>query len=98
MQLKEKIRGIVLDVIEGVISVDSDQVKDDQSFRDLGVDSLTALDILTALEREFSVKLGEETMRKFTTIETVSAVVEEVLAGKSQTVEEVLAGSQTAAV
>jgi acyl carrier protein len=43
------------------------------------MDSLTALDILTALEREFRVKLGEESMRKFTSIDGVSSVLLGVL-------------------
>ena len=77
---KSRVREIVLGVIDSVIEVDGASVRDDQSFRELGVDSLTALDILTALEREFRVKLGEESMRKFTSIEGVAKVVAEVLA------------------
>ena len=80
MDTKAKVRQIVLGVIESVIDVDAAEVRDDQLFKDLGVDSLTALDVLTALEREFKMKLGEESMRHFIHIDGVAAVVSEALA------------------
>lgn len=83
METKTKVRQIVLELIESVIEGDTAEVQDNHLFRELGVDSLTALDVLTALEREFKVKIGEESMRRFTTIDGVSAVVEEVLARKA---------------
>jgi acyl carrier protein len=86
MDTKAKVRELVLGVIEGVIDVPPDEVTNDKPFRDLGVDSLTALDVLTALEREFRVKLGEESMRRFVHIDGVAEVVAEALAHASQPV------------
>ncbi len=80
METQAKVREIVLGVIEGVIDVDPAEITDEKQFRELGVDSLTALDVLTALEREFRLKLGEESMRRFVNIEGVAAVVKEALA------------------
>lgn len=85
METQAKVREIVLGVIEGVIEVDPAEVTDDRHFRELGVDSLTALDVLTALEREFRLKLGEESMRRFVNIDGVASVVKEALARGSQT-------------
>lgn len=84
MDTQAKVRQIVLGVIEGVIDVDPAEVAGDTQFRELGVDSLTALDVLTALEREFRLKLGEQSMRRFVNIDGVAAVVKEALAA-SQT-------------
>jgi acyl carrier protein len=76
MELRRNVREIVL----GIIEMEPDEIRDDQSFRDLGIDSLMALDILTALEKSFKIKLSEDVMRRFTNIENVSLVVEETLA------------------
>jgi acyl carrier protein len=84
MDTKAKVREIVLGVIEGIIAVDPAEVADDKPFRELGVDSLTALDVLTALEREFRLKLGEESMRRFIHVNGVAEVVFEALARQSQ--------------
>jgi acyl carrier protein len=80
METQAKVREIVLNVIEGVIDVDPAEITDEKQFRELGVDSLTALDVLTALEREFRLKLGEESMRRFVNIDGVAEVVKEALA------------------
>lgn len=84
MEMKAKVREIVLGVLEGVITVDPAEVADDKPFRELGVDSLTALDVLTALEREFRLKLGEESMRRFVHVDGVAQVVFEALARQGQ--------------
>ncbi len=83
METQAKVREIVLGVIEGVVDVDPAEITDEKQFRELGVDSLTALDVLTALEREFRLKLGEESMRRFVNIDGVTAVVKEALARAS---------------
>ncbi len=80
METKARVREIVLGVIDGVIEVEPGDVPDDKPFRELGVDSLTALDVLTALEREFRVKLGEESMKRFVHVDGVFQVVSEALA------------------
>jgi acyl carrier protein len=75
MEIRIKIRSIVL----GLFDLEGDEVRDDQSLKDLGIDSLMALDILTALEKTFQIRLREETMRHFTTIENISRLVQEQL-------------------
>ena len=73
------VREIVLDVLE----LDAAELQDDTEFRSLEVNSLMALDILTALERKFRVKFPEKTMRNFTSINAINEVVESALALKA---------------
>lgn len=76
MEAQEKIRTIVL----GLFDLEAGELRDDQNLKDVGIDSLMALDILTALEKNFQIKLREQAMRRFTTIESITALVREELA------------------
>ena len=76
METRVKIRSIVVDLF----NFETDDLRDDQDLKDVGIDSLMALDILTALEKNFRIKLREESMRRFTSIESISSLVEEELA------------------
>jgi acyl carrier protein len=76
METRAKIRSIVVDLFD----LETDDLRDDQDLKDVGIDSLMALDILTALEKNFRIKLREESMRRFTSIEGISSLVEEELA------------------
>jgi acyl carrier protein len=76
MDTRAKIRSIVIDLFD----LETDDLRDDQDLKDVGIDSLMALDILTALEKNFRIKLREESMRRFTSIESISSLVEEELA------------------
>jgi acyl carrier protein len=76
METQAKIRSIVVDLFD----LETDDLRDDQDLKDVGIDSLMALDILTALEKNFRIKLREESMRRFTSIEGISSLVEEELA------------------
>ena len=73
MEAQEKIRSIVL----GLFDLEAGELRDDQNLKDVGIDSLMALDILTALEKNFQIKLREQAMRRFTTIESITALVRE---------------------
>lgn len=72
-QQREKIISICLEVIEmepGEIGLDDD-------FRNYSqIDSLKALDLMTALERHFRIKLPERDLREFESINRVISVME----------------------
>lgn len=76
MNHREKIIDICLEVIE----MNADEIGLDDEFRSFShIDSLRALDLLTALERHFKFKLPERELREFETINKVIAVVERYL-------------------
>lgn len=68
----EKIIEICLDVIE----MDRDEIGLDDEFRSFAhIDSLKALDLMTALEKSFKIKLPEKELREFITINKIIEVV-----------------------
>ncbi len=76
MNNRDKIIEICLEVIE----MNAEEIGLDDEFRSFAhIDSLRALDLLTALERHFKFKLPERELREFETINKVIAVVERYL-------------------
>ncbi|MDO5056365.1 MAG: acyl carrier protein [Lautropia sp.] len=68
---------ICLDVIE----MAPEEIGLDDDFRSYSqIDSLKALDLMTALERHFGIKIPERDLREFESINKVVAVMERHLA------------------
>ena len=70
----------VIEVIEEQLSVNRDQIKEDASFiDDLGADSLDTVELVMALEEEFSMEIPDEEAEKITTVgEAIKYVNEHV--------------------
>lgn len=67
----------VVDMILEIIEMEPDEIGFDDEFRSFEhIDSISALDILTGLERLLRVKVPEKEIRHFTTINGVLSVVE----------------------
>lgn len=49
---------------------DMSNVSAESSFRDLGLDSMMALEIMAAVEKKFNIQIQEEDLRKFTNIKS----------------------------
>jgi acyl carrier protein len=67
--LREKLRGIVLEIAE------IDEVPDATPFKDLGIDSMMAIEIIAEVERTYQIKVAEEDLRKITNLDSVLALV-----------------------
>jgi acyl carrier protein len=65
MELKEKLRAIVAEVSE------IDDIPDETPFSDLGIDSMMALEIVSAVEREYKVRVPEEELRGLKNFQSV---------------------------
>ena len=65
MDLKEKLRAIVAEVSE------IDEIPDETSFAELGIDSMMALEIVSAVEREYKVSVPEEELRSLKNFQSV---------------------------
>jgi acyl carrier protein len=73
MEYKKEIVEIILDIIE----MEEDEIGPDEEFASFDhIDSLGALDILTALERKYKTKIPETELRNFLTINKIIEVVE----------------------
>lgn len=64
-ELKEKLRSIVAEVSE------IDEIPDDTSFSELGIDSMMALEIVAEVERTYKVSVPEEELKTVTNFNSV---------------------------
>ncbi len=71
--LIEKLRAIVAEVAE------IDEVPDAAPFKDLGIDSMMAIEIIAEIERTYAIKVPEEELEKITNLLSVVALVEDKL-------------------
>lgn len=74
--LKEKLRAIVAEVAE------IDEVPDTELFKDLGIDSMMAIEIIAEVERSYGIKVPEDELTKITHLQSVVDLVSEKLAKK----------------
>jgi acyl carrier protein len=74
--LKEKLRAIVAEVAE------IDEVPDTELFKDLGIDSMMAIEIIAEVERTYGIKVPEDELTKITHLQSVVDLVSEKLAKK----------------
>jgi acyl carrier protein len=65
MDLKEKLRAIVAEVSE------IDDIPDQTPFAELGIDSMMALEVVSAVERQYKVSVPEEELRSLTNFQSV---------------------------
>lgn len=72
-ELKEKLRSIVMEVAE------LDEVPDAKPFKDLGIDSMMAIEIVADVERAFKIKIPESELEQVTDLLSVVRLVEEKL-------------------
>ena len=75
-ELKEKLRAIVAEVAE------VDEVPDDTPFKDLGIDSMMAIEIIADVERTYRIKIPEAELEQVVDLESVVTLVAAKLAGK----------------
>ena len=75
-EISQKIKEIIAEICERDLS----EIKDNANLvEDLEVDSLAALEILATMEKEFKIKIPEEDLAKFATVDQIIAVAEEKL-------------------
>ena len=77
--LKDDIRGIIAEIIER----DPASIGDDVPLRDLGVDSMQAIEIISDIERRYQLKIAESEFKNISTLSSVHRFVEEKLAARA---------------
>jgi len=72
---KDEIRKLISKI--GAIQID--RIGDDTHLSiDLGLDSLSALELMTALEGKFSIRIAEEQLTRFTSVTSLAELVAEL--------------------
>ncbi|MBY8914111.1 acyl carrier protein [Bacillus sp. YC2] len=79
IEKKEKLIEMIADILE----VEPDEIKDNTDLvEELDADSMMALEILASVEKEFQVKIPEEELQRFTTVNNIISIIEERMKGK----------------
>ncbi|HEX7477178.1 MAG TPA: acyl carrier protein [Polyangiales bacterium] len=73
-ELREKLRAIVIEIAE------IDEVPDDEAFKDLGIDSMMAIEIIAEIERSYRIKVPEAELEKVRDLNSVVELVASKLA------------------
>ncbi|MBF0532840.1 MAG: acyl carrier protein [Candidatus Omnitrophica bacterium] len=74
--IKETIRKMVAEILE----MKPEQIGDDDLFiKDLGMDSLRALEIMASVEKKYQIRIEEDMLPKFTTLNETVKIVADVL-------------------
>ena len=71
--LRDKLRAIIAEVSE------VDEIPDTTPFKDLGIDSMMAIEIVAEIERTYKMSVPEEDLKKLTHFEAVYTLVREKL-------------------
>lgn len=78
-QVEAEIRGLVAEILEE----EPESIENDAHFvKDLGMDSMMALEILASIEKKYRIAIPEESLTKFTNLNETVKVVSEILAKK----------------
>ncbi len=72
--MKEELRALIAEIAE------KDEIPDDVSFKDLGIDSMMGVEIVAAIERKYQVKIEDAELTQVTTLNASMALVQQKLA------------------
>jgi acyl carrier protein len=75
----------VMRVIADTQKLEADRVREDSTFKELGIDSLDGLQIVFALEEEFGLDVPDTAAMEFSSVREVVAGIELLLARKDST-------------
>ena len=85
----EQIREHVIKIVAKISMIDATEIHADSSFQELGLDSLSRIEILVELEREFEIETeaedeeeDERRLKQLQTVEDAARLVEMNLAVK----------------
>ena len=71
--LKEELRALIAEIAE------KDEIPDEVTFRDLGIDSMMGVEIVAAIERKYRVKIDDAELAEITTLNGSMSLVSKKL-------------------
>lgn len=76
LNIEEDIRELVAEILE----VEPEEINVDAEFvKDLGMDSMMALEILASIEKKYKIAIPEDDLAKFTDLRTTVSLVTKML-------------------
>ena len=73
----------IRDLVAQILETDPNQIDANAHFvKDLGMDSIMALEILAGIEKKYRIVIPEETLPKFTSLSQTATIVKDLLQNK----------------
>ena len=81
--VKRNVEGDMRELVATILEVEPETIDENASFvKDLGMDSMMALEILASIEKKYKIVIPEETLAKFTSLNQTIKIVYEMLEKK----------------
>ena len=79
INVEEDVRNLVAEILE----TEPTEIASDAHFvKDLGMDSMMALEILAGIEKKYRIVVPEEALPKFTSLNATVVIVKDIIANK----------------
>ncbi len=81
--VKSNVEADLRALVATILEVEPDTIDAQASFvKDLGMDSMMALEILASIEKKYKIVIPEETLAKFTSLSQTVKIVQDMLEKK----------------
>jgi acyl carrier protein len=80
---KEKLVQDLREMVAEILEVEPDTIEGDAGFvKDLGMDSMMALEILAGIEKKYRIIVPEDSLPKFTSLNKTVEIIQDVMGDK----------------
>ena len=80
MQEKRNVESDIRNLVSEILEVEPYEVGLEAHFvKDLGMDSMMALEVLASLEKKYRIVIPEDALSKFTSVKETARIVEQIL-------------------
>ncbi len=69
----DEIKNEIVDIVCDILHLDSDSIDEDSTFKQLGVDSISGIEIIRDINKTFSINLDSVTLYDYATIEDMAS-------------------------
>ena len=81
--VKHNVEADLRELVATILEVEPDTIDEQASFvKDLGMDSMMALEVLASIEKKYKIIIPEETLAKFTSLSQTVKIVQDMLKKK----------------
>ena len=77
--MNDAIYNVVADIIADVMSISASDVAPEKTMKDLDVDSLDMLDIVTSLEDHYGIEIADDAIDRIQTVEDAVNYLDEIV-------------------
>lgn len=78
--VKQNVESDLRELVATILEVEPGTIDEQANFvKDLGMDSMMALEILASIEKKYKIVIPEETLAKFTSLSQTVKIVQEML-------------------